>query len=274
MSVPVPGRIVELLRRSTVRIASGRGSGSGIVLPGERVVTNAHVIAGKNVSIESWEGKALAASLTKIDPRRDLAILAVPSLDAPAAVLGDSSRLAAGTPVIAVGNPLGFTGAVSSGVVHNGGSSDWLCADVRLAPGNSGGPLASFHGEVLGVNTMVASGGLALAIPSRVVQSLLNRVASGRTLGATVRPVRLRSGSVGMLILELEAAGAAENASLLPGDILVGANGFRFANLEDLEIAIDRAPAALVHFDFYRAGQNNLRSVSVKLCPEPVLSAA
>lgn len=274
MSVPVPGRIVELLRRSTVRIASGRGSGSGVVLSGERVVTNAHVIAGKSVSIESWEGKALAASLTKIDPRRDLAILSVPSLDAPAAVLGDSSRLAAGTPVLAVGNPLGFTGAVSSGVVHNAGLSDWICADVRLAPGNSGGPLANFHGEVLGVNTMVASGGLALAIPSRAVQSFLNRVVSGRALGATVRPIRLRAGGIGMLILELEPAGAAENASLLPGDILVGADGSRFANLDDLETAIHRAPAALVHFDFYRAGQNSLRHVTVKFEREPALSAA
>ena len=274
MSVPVPGRIVELLRRSTVRIASGRGSGSGLVLAGERVVTNAHGIAGKSVSIESWDGKAFAASLKKIDPRRDLAILSVPSLDAPAATLGDSSRLAAGTPVIAVGNPLGFTGAVSSGVVHNASSSDWICADVRLAPGNSGGPLANFHGEVLGVNTMVASGGLALAIPSRAVQSFLNRVVSGRALGATVRPVRLRSAGIGMLILELETAGAAENASLLPGDILVGADGSRFANLDDLEAAIHGSSSALLHFDFYRAGQNNLRRVTVKFEREPALSAA
>jgi serine protease Do len=274
MSVPVPGRIVELLRRSTVRIASGRGSGSGIVLPDGRVVTNAHVIAGKSVSIESWEGKTLAASLKKIDSRRDLAILSAPSLDAPAAILRDSNGLAAGTPVIAVGNPLGFTGAVSSGIVHTAGSSNWICANVRLAPGNSGGPLANFRGEVLGINTMVVSGGLALAIPSRTVQAFLNRAVSGRSLGATVRPVRLRSGGVGMLILELESAGAAENASLLAGDILVGANGSRFTNLDDLEAAIHGSATALLHFDFYRAGQNHLRRVSVKLEREPTRNAA
>ena len=264
MSVPVPGRIVEALRRSTVRVTSGRGNGSGVVLTGERVVTNAHVIAGKQVAVESWEGKTLPASLVKIDRRRDLAILAVPSLDAPAAALGDSDRLQAGTPVVAVGNPLGFTGAVSSGIVHAGGGSSWIQADVRLAPGNSGGPLADLRGEVIGINTMIVAGGLALAIPSRAVQSFLNRAGSGVSLGVVVRPVRLRNGDIGMLILELAPGGAAESASLLPGDILMG----------DLQTAIDQAPGGLIQLDFYRGGQHTLRRVSVRLCPEPALSAA
>jgi serine protease Do len=274
MSVPVPGRVVESLRRSTVRVISGRGNGSGVVLSGERIVTNAHVIAASRMSVELWDGKTLPASLTKIDRRRDLAILAVPALDAPAAIFGDSARLQAGTPVVAVGNPLGFTGAVSSGIVHTVGGSTWISADVRLAPGNSGGPLANFHGEVLGINTMIVAGGLALAISSRVVQSFLNRDASSLSLGVVVRPIRLRSGGIGILILELVSGGAAESASLLPGDILAGANNSRFTNLHDLETAIDQAPAALLHLDFYRAGQTNLRRVSVQLRPEPILTAA
>jgi serine protease Do len=264
MSVPVPGRVVEALRRSTVRVTSGQGNGSGVILTGERVVTNAHVIAGKRVSVESWEGKTLSASLTKIDRRRDLAILAVANLDAPAAALGDSDRLQAGMPVVAVGNPLGFTGAVSSGIVHGGGGSSWIYADVRLAPGNSGGPLADLRGEVVGINTMIVAGGLALAIPSRAVQSFLTRTATPRSLGVVVRPVRLRDGGIGMLILELAPGGAAESASLLPGDILLG----------DLQTAIDQAPAGLIHLDFYRGGQHTVRRVSVRLYPEPALSAA
>jgi serine protease Do len=231
---------------------------------GERVVTNAHVISGARVSVESWEGKTLPASLIKIDRRRDLAILAVANLDAPAATLGDSNRLQAGTPVVAVGNPLGFTGAVSSGIVHTGGST-WIYADVRLAPGNSGGPLADFRGEVIGINTMIVAGGLALAIPSRAVQSFLNRAVAPRSLGVVVRSVRLRNGGNGLLILELVPDSAAETASLLPGDILI---------VDDLEAAIDRAPGGLLALDFYRAGQQILRHVTVRLSPEPALTAA
>jgi serine protease Do len=270
----VPGRVVESLRRSTVRVTSGQGNGSGIVLTGERVVTNAHVIRAGRVSVESWEGKTLAASLIKIDRRRDLALLAVAHLDAPAAALGDSDRLQVGTPVVAVGNPLGFTGAVSSGIVHSGGGLTWICADVRLAPGNSGGPLADLRGEVIGINTMIVAGGLALAIPSRAVQSFLNRAAVPVSLGVVVRPIRLRSGDTGILILELVSNGAAETASLLPGDILVGTADSRFRKVDDLLAAIDRAPAGLLPIDFHRAGQQILRRVSVKLRPEPALSAA
>jgi serine protease Do len=270
----VPGRVIESLRRSTVRVTSGQGNGSGVVLTGERIVTNAHVIRGARLSVESWEGKTLPASLIKIDRRRDLALLAVVKLDAPAATLGDSGRLQAGAPVVAIGNPLGFTGAVSSGVVHAGGGLNWVYADVRLAPGNSGGPLADLRGEVVGINTMIVAGGLALAIPSRAVQSFLNRAAAPATLGVVVRPVRLRNGDTGMLILELVSNGAAETASLLPGDILVGSGDSRFRNVDDLQAAIDRAPAGLLHIDFYRAGQQTLRRVSVRLCPEPALSAA
>jgi serine protease Do len=277
MSVPVPGRIVESLRRSTVRIISEQGNGSGIVLPNEQVVTNAHVIAGKRVTVESWEGNTLPASIEKIDSYRDLAILSARKLDAPAVTLG-SNTLQAGTPVVAVGNPLGFTGAVSSGIVHKGvgftGGSKWIYADVRLAPGNSGGPLANFHGEVIGINTMIVSGGLALAIPSRTVQSFLNRTFSGVSLGVVVRPIRLRSGALGMLILELSPGGAADTASLLPGDILAGANDSQFTNFDDLQTAIDRAPGAILYLDFYRAGQSNLRRVCVNLRTASAKTAA
>ncbi len=189
MAIPVPGRIAEALRKSTVQVRSGRGhregNGSGVVIAPEQIVTNAHVMQGERPMVESWEGKTVGATLIKLDQRRDLALLAVPGFDGAPATLGDSSLLRPGTPVLAIGNPLGFIGALSSGVVHSVGrppwdfrpyaGSDWICADLRLAPGNSGGPLADFFGHVMGINTMVASGGLALAIPSRVVQAFLSR---------------------------------------------------------------------------------------------------
>lgn len=286
MPIPVPGRVAEALRRSTVQVRSGnryrQGNGSGAVIGSEQIVTNAHVVHGGSLTIDSWEGKSVAASLVKVDQRRDLALLAAPGLEAPAASLGDSDTLRPGMPLFAIGNPLGFIGAVSSGVVHAigpvgpnfmGGLS-WIQADVRLAPGNSGGPLADFQGRIVGLNTMVVSGGLALAVPSRAVQVFLARTGSAPTLGVVVRPVSVRRGELGFLVLELAPKGAAEAASLLPGDILVAANGTPFRSADDLQTAIERAPDALLRVDFYRGGQTAVRHVVARLQREPIRSAA
>jgi serine protease Do len=220
--------------------------------------------------VEWWEGKAMAATVTKVDRHRDLALLQVPKLEAPPATLGDSSRLKAGTPVIAVGNPLGFIGALSSGVVHalrplSGGGPKWIHADVRLAPGSSGGPLADFAGQVIGINTMIIPSGLALAIPSRAIQNFLLPAAKRKTLGVTIRPVGGRNGQTGLMILEIEENSPAEKSSLLPGDILAGANGHKFRDTDDLQSAMDEAADALLHVEFYRAGKPELRRVAVEL---------
>jgi serine protease Do len=273
--IPVPGRAAEALRRSTAQIRSGngyrRGNGSAVVLTDGQVITNAHVIQEGPLAVESWEGKTVSASVLKIDRGRDLALLSAQGLQAPSAQLGDSNELRAGTPVIAVGNPMGFVGAVSTGIVHAIGPaapisrSLWIHADVRLAPGNSGGPLADLQGQIVGINTMIVAGGLALAIPSRAVQSFLTRTTSQRSLGVVVRPVSLKERGIGMMILELVPGGAAEAASLLPGDILVGSKEQRFRFLDDLQNTIDEAPGALLHLEFYRAGQEKLRQVVVQL---------
>ena len=279
----MPGRVAEVLRRSTVQIRSGRhrqGSGSGVVLAGQQVITNAHVIQAGTVTLESWEGKAVSASLLRIDRHRDLALLAAQELQAPSAQLGESNALRVGTLIIAVGNPMGFVGAVSTGIVHSIGPAEpisglpWIHADVRLAPGNSGGALADFQGQILGINTMVVTGGLALAIPSRAVQSFLTRAKSQRSLGVVVRPLHLEDRRVGMMILDLVPGGAAEMASLLQGDILAGANGKHFRFFDDLQNAIDEAPSALLQLEFYRAGREKLRQVVVQLLPERTITNA
>jgi serine protease Do len=296
MPLPIPGRTVEVLRRSTAFISRGSrrhsGTGSGLVLPDDRVVTNAHVFAGGNLSIESWEGKVVTGKLLRIDRTRDLALLEAKGLGAPAASFADSTSVRAGMPVIAVGNPLGFKGAVSTGTVHSFGSgglgsraadwgSQWICADIRLAPGNSGGPLADWSGGVVGINTMVmaaampevSSSGLALAVPSRAVLSFLAGT-TRRPLGVTVRPVNVSGGQsfgLGLLILEVTTGGAASTASLLPGDILTGANGKPFRSVDDLETMLEDSGDALLTLEFRRGGDKNLRHVTVTL---PVSAAA
>lgn len=170
-----PGQILEKLRRSTVQVMSGRGgSGSGVIVSSTgHILTNAHVIRGRNVRIELWDGRRFPVRILAFARRHDLALLKAETIGLPAASFGDSSILRAGEIVMAVGNPLGFVGAVSTGAVYHVGPlqglgpNNWVQAAVRLAPGNSGGPLVNAAGEIVGINTMIA-GGLALAIPGNV----------------------------------------------------------------------------------------------------------
>src|SRR6185295_19135237 len=168
------------------------------------------------------------------DPARDLAHLQIAAANLPAASAADSSRVRPGEIAIAIGNPLGFVGALTTGVVHAVGSirglgpQSWVQADVRLAPGNSGGPLADAAGRVIGINTMIA-GGLALAVPSNAVGEFLSgRNTSGPRLGVTLQPVPIHRGSLGYLLLRVDPGSAAERASLMIGDMLIGAGGKGF----------------------------------------------
>jgi serine protease Do len=159
------------------------------------------------------------------------------------------------------------------GVSRGFGWRRWVQADVRLAPGNSGGPLADVLGQIVGINTMIA-GGLALAIPAATVQRFLSAKLS-RTLGVTVRPVMLRSPKQAprpaLMILELTAGGAADRASLLPGDILVEASGQALQSPEDLANA--SASGDLIGLAFHRAGDAKLRRVTVEMAARPASAA-
>ena len=181
---------------------------------------------------------------------------------------GDSSSLRAGELVIAVGNPLGFIGALTTGVVHGLGpirglsTQGWVQASIRLAPGNSGGPLADARGRVIGINTMVVSGGLGLAIPSNVVADFLRRGAAP-SLGIVVRPVH-NGGALGLLVLEISPDSAAAAASLMLGDVLTGVNGRIFQSLSDLSETLESA-SDTVTLQFMRGDRRVPREVHVRL---------
>src|SRR3954454_1683884 len=244
-NVPGWGNIAEELRRVTVQVLADdeQSSGSGVIAARGKVITNAHVATSTRHRVRVVDGKLLQGTVSKRDRRRDLAIIDVPEMsDVPIATLREASSLRAGEIAVAVGHPLGFIGAVSTGVIRavgpvNGlGSQSWVQAAVRLAPGNSGGPLADASGRVVGVNAMVMNG-LGLAVPSEIIQRLLSAAAPFH-LGVTVRPARLRDGKYGMLILEIEQASAAETASLLPGDLITALDEASLNSLEAMEEAL------------------------------------
>jgi serine protease Do len=277
MAIQGFGEIAERLRRSTVLIHSGsRGSGSGVIWSEEGiVVTNAHVIRGSRMVVQLWDGREFEAEVRSRDPRRDLAQLHIDAANLPAASAADSSELRPGELAIAIGNPLGFVGALATGVIHGVGPlrglgpQTWVQANVRLAPGNSGGPLANAHGCIVGINTMIA-GGLALAIPSNAVREFLSAGPTNVWLGVTVHPAFfLRSANAtkmfGLVVLEVEPGSPADLASLLPGDILLGTEEKTFSTIEDLSLALQGGGPRVLRVEFLRGDYSKIRRVAVQL---------
>lgn len=273
--------LAEQLRRSTVVVRSGGpGGGSGVIWDTDgTIITNAHVARGPRAEVQLSDGRVFQGDVTLKEERRDLAAIRLDgAADLPVAAVGNSDTLRVGQLVLAVGNPLGVVGAVTSGIIHAITTQDegprrqrWVQADVRLAPGNSGGPLADAAGNVIGINSMIA-GGLALAVPSNAVARFLQARASRPVLGVTTQPVLVpvRGGRIfGLLVLDVARGGAAEAAGFLTGDVLIGQEGTAFARPESLIDALyDAAPGTPFRLEIIRAGQR--RTLPVALAPASV----
>jgi serine protease Do len=275
MSIQGLGEIAERVRRYTVLVEPGRrGNGSGVVWTSNgTIITNAHVARGSQVRVTLWDGREFNGEVISRDLRRDLAAIKIPGSGLTAATAADSSQVRPGEVAIAVGNPLGFLGALTMGVVHCVaplraiGARRWVQADIRLAPGNSGGPLADTHGRVIGINTMVA-GRLALAIPSNDVALFLQGNSGSHWLGVTVSPVRIpRRGEsrFGLVVVGVEPSSPAATASLLPGDILLGTEQSAFSSPEDMAESLQGKEPCILRLRFLRGDYTKIRRVSVSL---------
>jgi serine protease Do len=167
--------LADQLRRVTVEITSdGRGAGAGIVWAPGLIVTTAHVLRGPRVLVRGADRRRVEGAVVAGDRAADLALVRVPGLELPVATWTGDDPLPVGSLLVALGHPLGVSGAVTRGIVHavgalTPGGRAWIQADLKLAPGNSGGPLADARGRVVGVNAMIVDG-LALAIPVREVR--------------------------------------------------------------------------------------------------------
>jgi serine protease Do len=252
------GEIAERLRRSTAQVrADRRGGASGVVWREDGLVlTNAHVARGAEAEVELWDGRRFRAPVVARDVRRDLAAVRVAVRGLEAAAPGDSGALRPGEMVMAIGSPLGFAGALSTGVVHSIGAlpglgqQRWIRADLRLAPGNSGGPLANAEGLVVGINTAIVNG-LGVAAP---IASAIDFLQHGPppSLGVTLRPL-----PTGLLILEVTPGSAAEASSLREGDVLL-------CTANELGEALDSG-SDIIRLRFVRGRSDHVREVSVRI---------
>jgi serine protease Do len=262
--------IAERLRPVVVEVrTNGYGGAAGIIWRSDgTIVTNHHVAPGERADVRLTDGRSFAGTVATRDPANDLAVVNIPASGLPTADIGDARALRPGAIVVAVGHPFGVRGAVTVGVVHealarsHGQGRELVQADVRLAPGNSGGPLADACGRVVGVNAMVG-GGLGLAVPSHVVERLLVRHHAGPVLGIEARDVDVPPAlaarapvgtSSGILVVGVRAGGAAERAGVLIGDLLLAIDGWALDGTNGLQAALANHGAGDLRLGLLRGG--------------------
>jgi S1-C subfamily serine protease len=271
---------VGIVGPSVAKIDVGRGGGSGLIFtPDGLVLTNSHVVAkAREITVALADGRVFGADVAGDDPDSDLAVLrVVRSSDdlarLPFATLGDSRAVRVGQVAIAIGNPYGFQHSVTSGIVSALGRSlrarsgrlmdDILQTDAALNPGNSGGPLVTTAGEVIGINTAMIqpAQGLSFAIASNTARYVAAKlIRDGRIrrsyIGVAGQNVPIpraiaRAHAVavqsGVLVTAVEAGSPASVAALKEGDVIVACDGAAVAGIDDLHrhLTEDRIGVAL-----------------------------
>ena len=253
------------------------GQGSGFIIDKDgHVLTNYHVIEeARQVEVSLHNRKTYRATIVGVDRSHDLAVLQIKAPDLQPMTLGDSTHLQVGQKVYAIGNPFGLSGTLTRGIVSSIRSvqepdgmtiDEAIQTDAAINPGNSGGPLLNWHGEVIGINTMIASNvgqsaGIGFAIPINTAKAVLNDLV---TLGRVRRPalgVRTipidpdlaeqmgLAADYGLLIVQVVSGGAADRAGLhggseraylgnvpimLGGDLIVAIDGDKVEEQQDL----------------------------------------
>jgi len=193
--------VVTITTSTVSRRGRAQGEGSGIVLDtGGRILTNNHVVEGASrLQVTFSDGQSYAATVLATDPTNDLAVVQVPAPpgELHPATLGDATTLRVGQPVVAIGNPLGYEGSLTEGVISgldrtfahpSATTMDHLIqSDAAINPGNSGGPLLNAKGEVIGVNTLLdnADGtdsfsGIGFAVPISTAQKVIQQAGGGK----------------------------------------------------------------------------------------------
>jgi S1-C subfamily serine protease len=277
-------------------LVPAEGQGSGFIIDKDgHILTNYHVIAdARQVEVTLHNRKKYRATIVGTDRSHDLAIVQIKAPDLQPMTLGDSTHLQVGQKVYAIGNPFGLSGTLTRGIVSSIRSvqepdgvaiDEAIQTDAAINPGNSGGPLLNWHGEVIGINTMIASNvgqsaGIGFAIPINTAKAVLNDLV---TLGRVRRPalgVRTipvdpdladqmgLAADYGLLIVQVVQGGAADRAGLhggneraflgnvpimVGGDLIVAIDGEKVQDQQDLAQLMNKHRAGdIVHITVYR----------------------
>jgi len=272
------------------------GQGSGFIIDKEgHVLTNYHVIAeARQVEVVLHNRKSYKATIVGTDRSHDLAVLLIKAPDLQPMTLGDSTHLQVGQKVYAIGNPFGLAGTLTRGIVSSIRSvqepdgtaiDEAIQTDAAINPGNSGGPLLNWHGEVIGINTLIASNvgqsaGIGFAIPINTAKAVLNDLVTlGRVrrpaLGVRTIPINSDlaeqmslAADYGLLIVQVVAGGAADRAGLhggneraylgnvpimVGGDLIIAIDGEKIEDQQDLAQMMNKHRAGdAVHVTIFR----------------------
>ncbi|MDE3045435.1 MAG: Do family serine endopeptidase [Verrucomicrobiota bacterium] len=228
-----------------------QAAGSGFIIRQDGyIVTNFHVVKdATQISVMLNDGREYPAVIKGTDPRTDLAVLKIDEKNLPFLEFGDSDDLQVGEWVVAIGNPFGLEGTLTVGVVSAKGRQDlgiasyedFIQTDAAINPGNSGGPLLNLQNQVIGVNTAIVGNtggymGIGFAIPSRMVQNVIEQILDGGTvkrayLGIVLQPVDKELADAlsldkqdGILVSEVVKDSPAQQAGVLQGDIILSYN--------------------------------------------------
>jgi putative serine protease PepD len=295
-STETPSQVYSSTHAGVVKITTGSGLGTGIVLDKQGdILTNDHVVEGANrfnVSFDSSD-TTHSATLVGTDPSDDLAVIKLTNtsgLNLQPVTLGESSTVQVGDTVYALGNPFGYTNSFSEGIVSgldrsmtapNGftiGHS--IQTDAAINPGNSGGPLLNANGEVVGINAQIASNGspetgqgqnngVGFAIPINTAKAAISQLeTSGHVSHGYIGVATADANNGGATVETVQPGSPAESAGIQQGDVIKSINGKTIGSSSDVVTAISSLKAGdKVTLAIERGG--NTRSVQVTLAQQP-----
>lgn len=300
---PLPRNIPPQLRRFFEDGMPGQqgplqGVGSGFIISSDgQIVTNHHVVAGADtVTVKLADDRSFEAKVVGSDPMTDIALLKIEAdVDLPFVKFGTTEGLRVGDEVVAVGNPFGLGGTVTSGIIsalsrdiRSGPFDDFIQTDASINKGNSGGPLFNNAGDVIGVNTAILSPdggsvGIGFAVPADLVQTVVADLSDDGTvargwLGVNIRPMTEEVANVlgydtpkGAVIEAVSEDSPAAKAGLKRGDIIMSFGDTKVVDLRDLTRAVATTePEQSTQMKVLRRGEELTLDVTVgKLDPKP-----
>ncbi len=272
-----------------------RGMGSGVIIsPDGYIVTNNHVIDGaEKLEVTLNDNRTFNATVVGTDEKTDIALLKINAKDLHAITFGNSDAVKVGQWCVAVGNPFGFNSTVTAGIISakargmntsdNGGIKAFIQHDAAVNPGNSGGALVNTAGELIGINTMIYSqtgnySGCSFAVPSNTVKKVITDIKQYGTVqravlgiqyteltGEKAKEEKITATNEGIYVAKVTDRGAAKEAGLQEGDVIVKLNGARVKDSGEMQEEMNKLrPGDKAEVEYYRNNKLHRTTVTFK----------